>query len=247
MSREEAIKVLREFTDERKLSIVKNALETVISAEKESNVRESSKWDLSSIRTWQYIVSDVLTKREGIGNYLDDGGCQKIAKYMQEEWGKKLIPTRDCVIEALRTEYEKGRADAIAELNKDSIKSAWDEEDEHRIKDTIYFLETAKKHYASTVELDACISWLERLKKRLSLENEDVKKCKPTYIPRFHKGDKVINTNNTRLTYDILDIIGGLDYKVKVYVDGKLFASDTRFISCKMMDEWGILYTDNEC
>ena len=40
----------------------------------------------------------------------------------------------------------------------------WSEEDEHRVKDTIYFLETAKKHYASTVELDACIDWLKSLK-----------------------------------------------------------------------------------
>jgi len=43
----------------------------------------------------------------------------------------------------------------------------WSEEDEHRVKDTIYFLETAKKHYASTVELDACIDWLKSLKQRI--------------------------------------------------------------------------------
>lgn len=43
-------------------------------------------------------------------------------------------------------------------------KSAWSKEDEHRIKDIIYFLDTAKKHYASTVELDACIDWLKSLK-----------------------------------------------------------------------------------
>ena len=47
---------------------------------------------------------------------------------------------------------------------------AWSEEDEHRVKDTIYFLDTAKKHYASTVELDACIDWLESLKKRIYLK-----------------------------------------------------------------------------
>ena len=37
---------------------------------------------------------------------------------------------------------------------------------EHRRSDCIYFLDTAKKHYASTVELDACIEWLKRLKNR---------------------------------------------------------------------------------
>ena len=53
----------------------------------------------------------------------------------------------------------------IAWLEKQ--KSSWSEEDEHRLKDTIYFLETAKKHYASTVELDACIDWLKNLKDRV--------------------------------------------------------------------------------
>lgn len=43
-------------------------------------------------------------------------------------------------------------------------KPAWSEEDEHRVKDTIYFLDTAKKHYASTVELDACIDWLKSIR-----------------------------------------------------------------------------------
>lgn len=46
-------------------------------------------------------------------------------------------------------------------------KSKWSEEDEHRLKDTIYFLNTAKKHYASTVELDACINWINSLKQKM--------------------------------------------------------------------------------
>jgi hypothetical protein len=46
-------------------------------------------------------------------------------------------------------------------------KQEWSEEDKHRVKDTIYFLDTAKKHYASTVELDACINWLKSLKQRI--------------------------------------------------------------------------------
>ena len=46
-------------------------------------------------------------------------------------------------------------------------KLKWSEEDEHRAKDTIYFLDTAKKHYASIVELDACINWLKTIKKRM--------------------------------------------------------------------------------
>lgn len=47
-------------------------------------------WNISDYKTWQYIVSDVLTKYDGIGQYLDDGFCKKIAQYMQEIWSKKL-------------------------------------------------------------------------------------------------------------------------------------------------------------
>ena len=50
-------------------------------------------------------------------------------------------------------------------------KYAWSEEDENRLKDTIYFLDTAKKHYASTVELDACIDWLKSLKDCIQPQN----------------------------------------------------------------------------
>ena len=52
------------------------------------------------------------------------------------------------------------------ELKRIEPKPAWSEEDEHRLKDTIYFLDTAKKHYASTVELDSCIDWLKSLRGR---------------------------------------------------------------------------------
>ena len=48
----------------------------------------------------------------------------------------------------------------------------WNEEDEHRIKDTVYFLDTAKKHYASTEELDACIDWLKSFKGRVQPKQE---------------------------------------------------------------------------
>jgi hypothetical protein len=51
---------------------------------------KSGEWDINEFRTWQYIVSDVLTKWNGIGQYLDGGEYRTIAKKMQEEWSKKL-------------------------------------------------------------------------------------------------------------------------------------------------------------
>ena len=43
------------------------------------------------------------------------------------------------------------------------VNQEWSEEDEHRCGDAIYFLETAKTHYADTSELEKCIEWLKGL------------------------------------------------------------------------------------
>lgn len=59
------------------------------------------------------------------------------------------------------------KKDIINWLEKQALKSEWGKEDEHRVEDIIYFLDTAKKHYASIVELDACINWLKSIKERL--------------------------------------------------------------------------------
>ena len=78
-----------------------------------------SQWNISDFRTWQYIVSDVLTKHDGIGQYLDDGFCKKIAKYMQEEWSKKLSLGKNTT--EWSEEDEKMRA-AVLQLITDSEK-----------------------------------------------------------------------------------------------------------------------------
>ena len=62
--------------------------------------------------------------------------------------------------------------DFCFELGNCEQKPVWGEEDEHRIKDIAYFLDTAKKHYASTVELDACIDWLKSLKKCVQVQSK---------------------------------------------------------------------------
>ena len=61
--------------------------------------------------------------------------------------------------------YVEGMAFAKYELEKQGKQMpAWSEEDENRITDIVYFLNTAKKHYASTIELDSCIDWLKSLR-----------------------------------------------------------------------------------
>ena len=60
-----------------------------------------------------------------------------------------------------------------AKTCKDEQNPAWSEEDEHRYSDVIYFLETAKKHYASVSEIEASISWLKSLKERYTWKPSD--------------------------------------------------------------------------
>ena len=42
-------------------------------------------------RAWLYLVSDVLTWTNGIGQYLDDPRVQELAKKLRNEYAQKLI------------------------------------------------------------------------------------------------------------------------------------------------------------
>ena len=78
------------------------------------------------------------------------------------------------------------------ELKKIEQESAkWNEEDEHRVKDTIYFLETAKKHYASTVELGACIAWLKSIKDRYAWKPSDEQIKQLGWIAKQNKDNMI--------------------------------------------------------
>lgn len=82
-----------------------------------------------------------------------------ICKFDNEDW-------------QVLTDVEYKRLQIVNEYLYGEQKSTeWSEEDEHRLKDIIYFLDTAKKHYASTVELDACIDWLKSLKDCIQPQN----------------------------------------------------------------------------
>ena len=61
-------------------------------------------------------------------------------------------------------------------------KQEWSEEDEHRMTDAIYFLESAMKHYADTSEIEKTIAWLKSLRPswKPSEELKDLPKWKKT-------------------------------------------------------------------
>ena len=66
-------------------------------------------------------------------------------------------------IEALRTEYEKGRADTLSEM-----KSSWSEEDEHLSYWTIHNLTELKNRFGENYgDSGKCIDWIKQLKQRI--------------------------------------------------------------------------------
>ena len=61
----------------------------------------------SNERAWLYLVADVLTWREGIGQYLDDPRVQELAKKMQKEYSQKLhIDKQEADIDINPSEFE---------------------------------------------------------------------------------------------------------------------------------------------
>lgn len=95
--------------------------------------------------------------RNTLGMCLSNMECKDLEDaIVDSDWSK--------VYDYMKKKLGQQEVTKISDQVKDSD---WSEEDEHRIGDTIYFLDTAKKHYASTVELDACIDWLKSLKQRI--------------------------------------------------------------------------------
>ena len=73
-------------------------------------------------------------------------------------------PTDNDMVEALRTEYEKGRADAIDEMQK----TTWSEADSDFMYDTLSNLTELKDRYGKDYgNVGKCIDWLKSLKQRI--------------------------------------------------------------------------------
>ena len=143
--------------------------------------QQPSQWNISDYRTWQYIVSDVLTKHDGIGQYLDDGFCKKIAKYMQENWSKKLsLGQISAWTEEDERIYQSIIDDTVQEnqldnkqINwiesfKDRVrpKQEWTEEDERAIG-IIKIALTHPYNMDGKYDREFAYDWLKSLKQRM--------------------------------------------------------------------------------
>jgi hypothetical protein len=141
---------------------------------------EEDKGIIEEVVSYLINYSNIVESKEDANRieYLIDK-IQDICPHQKQEWSEEDEQHIDSLLKRLEGMCKKGATytatrfavsqdiDWLKSLKgrvQPQPKQEWSEEDEHRIKDTIYFLDTAKKHYASTEELDACIDWLKSLR-----------------------------------------------------------------------------------
>jgi len=49
---------------------------------------DNREWSINDVRTWKYIISDVLTYESGIGQYLDTS--EELAILLKNKWSKRI-------------------------------------------------------------------------------------------------------------------------------------------------------------
>lgn len=78
--RKTTIAFLKDFAEQG----YENAIECIDWLKKQSESSQTNK------RAWLYLISDVLTWKDGIGQYLDDPRVQELAKRLCSEYAQKL-------------------------------------------------------------------------------------------------------------------------------------------------------------
>jgi len=116
----------------------------------------------SELKGWEYTIPEGMEAEVKDGKIIvrekeseDERIRKELIKYLKEGV-EGYIPAGD------RSDYQRW----LAWVEKQS-EQKWSEEDESKVKEIVYFLDTAKVHYASTTALDDCVEWLKSLKQRM--------------------------------------------------------------------------------
>lgn len=156
-------------------------------------IEQQSAWMEEDIRNIQDIDSVLFYDKD-----LPEDTCMRLRNWLQS-----LKPNKD-MIEALRTEYEKGRADVINE-----IKSSWSEKDENTIKvlrniirksemiDSIIYTDSLK---------EKLYDWIKILKQRCAWKPNDKQIEALENFVRSYGESGILSPydNNTKLLYSLL-------------------------------------------
>ena len=162
MTKEEAIKKIKKSWDFIGTN-EKEVLETLIPELKESEderIRKALMWFVERF-PYDRLNNNGVSAKEALA-------------WLEKQGEKPQVDGFDAEFNALLKKYEHLPNDEMVECLKFYLrvvqgeqKPKWTEEDESKVEDVIYFLDTAKVHYASTKALDDCIEWLKSLKQRM--------------------------------------------------------------------------------
>lgn len=155
---------MKELSIEQKAKAYNEALKAAIAAHKDED--RHLKATLERIFPELKESDDERVRKEIIETFknLGDGKIPVDINYADiftwlEKQGKQK-PSDEDMKEALRTEYEKGRADAIAEMEKPT----WSVGDMSKVQRICKYLNEAKKYYADITEVRECMDWLKSLR-----------------------------------------------------------------------------------
>ena len=131
-----------------------------------SDREDTKKECLAWLEKQKDFQAKVKQRMEYLWDKLPDANRVNEGNYTPEE-----LKTLGAYME-LEMNFDKGSE----EKQKEQKPTEWSEEDKHRCDDAIYFLETAKNHYADTSEIELTIEWLKSLQPQAKQEwSEDDK------------------------------------------------------------------------
>ena len=115
----------------------------------------------ANFRNKIHIGDKVTRNRDGVLVNLSQ--LNRVTKVEEKQGEQK--PTDEEMKELLQTEYEKGRADAIAEMQK-----SWNEKDEEQLNNIMWIIEAYRKNGFNETHIqiaDNSENWLKSLKDRV--------------------------------------------------------------------------------
>jgi len=118
-------------------------------------------------RAWLYLVSDVLTWKDGIGQYLDDPRVQELAKKLSSEYTQKLC-------------------NSVQDAPNEQKPSEWSEEDE-RIRRVIRgWIYTRPASFFDGISKEKMVAWIEKQGEKKSTDKIQIgKEYKCIASPRY--------------------------------------------------------------
>ena len=146
-------------------------------------IRLKTKKDSNAERLYRTHGYNNLTTEDSDEIWLEKQGEQKSAD--------------NDIKEALRTEYEKGRADAIAKMQK----PAWSEEDKTMVEDIIEAIDT---QYAVT-DYNEMVNWLKSLKDRYTWKPSDEQMQYLSWIVNVKLGNGVVEQEVSKHLNELLE------------------------------------------